>query len=176
MNCPKCNAPIEDGMVFCSNCGEIVSAEREAVANEAQQQYNENVYGEMPQNNVYGNYQQESYQQNYSAHYNDPYRYNQQNMYEVPHERIPTKGEYFLWLFVLPLASIVPLLYPILVIVFACGKSYPARANFFKAFLIFWLVVAIVTVVLVVIAIILMTVFGVSFSAVASDFGSYMPW
>ena len=174
MNCPVCNAPVMEGMSFCSVCGSAVSSSYQT----GQQNAQSSVYAEpsaesaYPANSV-NNYQQ-NYQQSYQQSYQNPPV--SQSVYTPAPERVPTKGEYFVWLYILPLASLIPLLYPILVIVFACGKSYPARANFFKAIIIMWVVVISICVAAFAVALIAGAIFGFSVFELVNEYtGGMIP-
>lgn len=168
MNCPVCNAPVMEGMSFCSVCGSAVSSSYQT----GQQNAQSSVYAEPSAESAYPDNSVNNYQQNYQQSYQNPPV--SQSVYTPAPERVPTKGEYFVWLYILPLSSLIPLLYPILVIVFACGKSYPARANFFKAIIIMWVVVISICVVAVVVALIAGAIFGFSAFELVNEYAGGM--
>ena len=104
MYCSSCGEYIQDGALFCPNCGASVKKEAAPV-----QQSIPYPVQPVDYNNGYSN------------------------------QKIPTVGSYIGW----TLLSCIPLVGFILMIVFACDKSYKARQNYFKAELLM-IVIAIV--------------------------------
>ncbi len=176
MNCVRCNAPLEEGAQFCSECGERVavqvnrsapsdfssSAQPDFAANENGNAYYGANNGNYQSNVNNGSYSQYSdagsaygnnaYQQypNYSS---SPYGYPTEN------NKAPEVKDYLKWMLLYPLLNFIPgigfIIYVVICIKHAFDNQNKGRSNFFKAILVSMIAS------IVVMAVVMIVIFGV---------------
>ncbi len=154
MRCPQCRNDVEDGALFCSECGFNMSVNTQF--NQPYSDTQSNV------NNVYNNQQQfnnrnngyTANEQSYSMPYN-PMSNNAVPGCSVDCEPSVTLGKYLLWF---AAGSLFGPISFIVTVVFALMGKNVNRANFFRALLI----IRILFVILAAVAVVLFIVFGVS--------------
>lgn len=155
MKCNSCFNEIRDGSVFCEICGarqtEIPAKEFTGDANtRSENSYDIPNDGYVNQqnvnnahNNAYGNSQNAYNNQNSYGYTYNPYQY---PGFMPMNNKTPEVKEYLQWMLVYPLLNLIPLagfvIYLVFCINFMNDKSYPARANYFKATLISWAISA----------------------------------
>ena len=116
MFCEKCGKELPNGTVFCTSCGAPQQTAGEAPVNET------------------ASSQTASFYQTPNAGFTPPVQNDTQNNYFYMQSapKIPSMGSYILWI----ILTGIPVVNLIFSIIWAIDKSYPARANFFRAVLI----------------------------------------
>ncbi len=163
MNCPNCGYQISDGSAFCLNCGLKLTGQSQGAGPQPSAQAPSH---QAPSAAPFQGYAPNPYPSAPQVIVNNP----------DPADRVPSKGDYIVWMLIMPLLNLIPIIgnlaFIIMVFVRAFDTSFKARANYFKAILTIWLIFLIIGL----IGGIIIAILAVTGVFAFSELGYYMPW
>lgn len=165
MNCPNCGYQVSDGSTFCLNCGLKLTGTAQGAASQASAQA-PSQQAPSQQAAPFQGYAPNPYPPAPQVIVNNP----------DPADRVPSKGDYIVWMLIMPLLNLIPIIgnlaYIIMVFVRAFDTSFKARANYFKAILTIWLIFFIIGLIGGIVVAILVATGVFAFS----ELGYYLPF